>query len=249
MLKKFIKKTFRFLGFDLIRLSKEGDRLFSTDLYHRLNQRRLEHLASLQLDIAQSTVLEVGAGIGEHTSFFLDRDCTVTTSDAREETVKKLRSRYPNIRVLKIDLDNPPETFNELFDIIYCYGLLYHLRNPSMAIKFMARCCGKMILLETRISHGDDVSLNPCTEKKSDPRHGVSGIGCRPTRRWVLNELKKYFAFVYLPITQPYHNNFPIDWSSPPAQKGSDRAIFIASRQKIINKYLTEEIPLKQTRY
>ena len=46
---------------------------FHTDHYLRHNQRLLEHLATLGLPIAGRTVLEVGAGIGDLTSFFLDR--------------------------------------------------------------------------------------------------------------------------------------------------------------------------------
>ncbi len=43
---------------------------FQSEHYQRHNEKRLEHLASLNLPIADSTVLEVGAGIGDHTGFF-----------------------------------------------------------------------------------------------------------------------------------------------------------------------------------
>jgi hypothetical protein len=56
---------------------------FHSPLYLRHNQRRQEHLITLGLDIAGKNVLEVGAGIGDHTSFFPDRDCRVVTSDTR----------------------------------------------------------------------------------------------------------------------------------------------------------------------
>jgi hypothetical protein len=51
--------------------------VFHSAHYQRHNQRRQEHLASLGLDISGATVLEVGAGIGDHTSFFLDRGCQI----------------------------------------------------------------------------------------------------------------------------------------------------------------------------
>ena len=92
---------------------------FLSNRYQRHNQRRLEHLASLGLNIGGLTVLEVGAGIGDHTSFFIDRGCKVVSSDARQENIKILRSRYPDIRVLRLDLDNPPRTLSEVFDIVY----------------------------------------------------------------------------------------------------------------------------------
>lgn len=247
--KIFIKKAVNSMGFDIVRISRDPKDIFLSYHYQRHNQRRLEHLASLSLDIAGSTVLEVGAGIGDHTSFFIDRGCEIASSDSRTENIKILRSRYPEMRILHIDLDNPPETFNELFDVVYCYGLLYHLKNPSRAIDFMSPCCRKMLLVETCVSHGSGDLLNPCTEDSLSPTQAISGKGCRPTRNWVYNQLKRHFDFVYLPVTQPNHEEFPIDWALPPTRESLSRAIFIASRRSIINKLLTEEIPMKQVRH
>lgn len=231
-------------------LSKESPKKeFRSYHYQRHNQRVLEHLASLGLNIADSTVLELGAGIGDHTSFFLDRSCQVVTSDVRQETLKILQSRYPYLKVIRLDLDSPPGEFFDLFDIVYCYGLLYHLENPAKALEFMSRCCRKTLLLETCVSFGDEESLGLCTENLLKPSQSVSGIGCRPTRKWVYKQLKRHFEFVYLPITQPNHEEFPIDWTHPPAKQPLIRAVFIASRQKLINKLLVETIPLKQIRH
>ncbi|MEG4231950.1 hypothetical protein QUA40_07545 [Microcoleus sp. Pol11C3] len=57
--------------------------VFHCDGYLRHNQRKLEHLASLGLDIVGKTVLELGAGIGDHTSFFRDRSCEVIVTEGR----------------------------------------------------------------------------------------------------------------------------------------------------------------------
>lgn len=233
----------------LLKLDPSPEKAFLSYHYQRHNQRRLEHLASLGLNIAGSTVLEVGAGIGDHTHFFIDRGCQIVASDARHENLKILRSRYPDVKVLHIDLDNPPKIFNDLFDIIYCYGVLYHLQHPTEALEFMSRCCRKMLLLETCVSFGDKDSLNPCNEDLRNPTQSISGMGCRPTRKWVYNQLKRHFDFVYLPITQPHHEEFPVDWTLPPSKKTLARAVFIASRQQIINRFLVEEIPIKQIRH
>jgi SAM-dependent methyltransferase len=244
-----MRKLFNLYGFDIIRLESgpRPENCFHSVEYWRHNQRRQEHLASLRLDIAGSTVLEVGAGIGDHTNFFINRNCQVVTSEAREENLIILRQRYPGLRVLQLDLDNPPKTFSEVFDIIYCYGLLYHLNNPSRAIEFMANCCKKMLLLCTCVSFGNDNLVNLCLENKLDVTQSVAGMGCRPTRKWIYNQLKQYFNYVYLPITQPCHEEFPIDWSSPSSHKSNfARAVFIASREKINNEFLTEEIPMRQ---
>lgn len=54
---------------------------FTNSHYQRINQRRLEHLASLHLPLENRSVLEVGAGIGDLTSFFLDRNCEVVITE------------------------------------------------------------------------------------------------------------------------------------------------------------------------
>jgi FkbM family methyltransferase len=222
---------------------------FQSFHYQRHNQRRQEHLASLGLNLAGATVLEVGAGIGDHTSFFLDRGCQVVITEARLENLELLGRRYSNLEVRHLDLDNPDPTFNQLFDIVYCYGLLYHLKNPVTAIDFMSRCCQKMLLLETCVSFGDEELINPCVERAENPSQAISGQGCRPTRLWVYNQLKQYFEFVYMPITQPNHEEFPLDWNLPPSTNILTRSVYIASREPINNPLLIESIPMKQKRH
>lgn len=236
LLKKFVK----------IKLTPK--KVFLTDHYQRINQRRLEHLASLGLNFAGSTVLEVGAGIGDHTGFFLDRGCQVVSTDAREENLNILKSRHPAVTAKRLNLDQPDHAVNDAFDIVYCYGLLYHLRKPAEAIQFMSQHCRKMLLLETCVSFDGGESVNPSFEPAENPAFSFSGHCCRPTRKWVYRELKRHFEFVYLPVTQPNHVEFPVDWVTLPSGSHLTRSIFIASRQKLTNSLLTEEIPTLQTK-
>ena len=217
--------------------------------YLRNDQRRLEHLASLGLNIAGSSVLEVGAGIGGHTSFFMDRGCQVLSTEARPENLEVLRLRYPEIQVKRLDLDHPDPSLTETFDIVHCYGLLYHLKEPAAAIKYMSARCRQLLLLETCVSYGDDESVNLCPEPEETLSQSVHGIGCRPTRPWVFNQLKRHFEFVYMPVTQPNHAQFPVDWTS--SKPGDDlvRSVFVASRQQLENPLLVTQIPLQQRRH
>ena len=81
--------------------------VFHAPFYLRHNQRRLEHLASLRLPLRETSVLEVGAGIGDHTGFFVDRHCDVTCLEAREENLRILKERYPQVVALRLDMDDP----------------------------------------------------------------------------------------------------------------------------------------------
>jgi hypothetical protein len=193
-------------------------------------------------------VLEVGAGIGDHTGFFLDRSCRVVSTEAREDNLAILRKRHPHIEVSMLDVEDVDPAEKRVFDIVYCYGLLYHLSRPSEAIAYMAQRSGDLLLLETCVSYGDHEAINPVLEPAFNPTQSVTGTGCRPTRPWVYRELRKHFDHVYMPLTQPNHVEFPLDWSQPDKTGRLTRAIFISSRPRLTNALLVEGIPLRQVR-
>lgn len=223
--------------------------LFRGDNYVRHNQRRQEHLASLHLPIAGRSVLELGAGIGDHTTFFLDRNCTVCVTDGRPELYEIVRDRYPTSRSERIDLDDVAQRFQEIYDIVYAYGVLYHLNDPARAIAQMAKWCGDLLLLETCVSTADDLSINLVSEPKEVGSQAISGTGCRPSRRWIFEELGQHFSHVYATVTQPWHPEFPTDWDATPSDAPFTRAVFVASRAPLALPTLTPNLPRQQPRH
>jgi SAM-dependent methyltransferase len=207
---------------------------FYSGHYQAHNQARLAHLASLQLPIAGRSVLEVGSGPGDHTGFFLERGCVVTSVDGREECLQDLRQRYPQVRTRLADMNHPGELIQlGQFDIVHCYGLLYHLDSPEAAIAAMSSVCGHLLLLETCVTPGPGHSINPVEEALGDYTQSCNGRGCRPTRSWVFDTLKNQFSHVYQTRTQPDHPEFPLDWTRIPADHGLVRIVLVASRQTL----------------
>jgi 2-polyprenyl-3-methyl-5-hydroxy-6-metoxy-1,4-benzoquinol methylase len=227
-------------------LRKSARAEFGSAAYVRHNQRRLEHLASLGLPLCGRSVLEVGAGIGDHTSFFLDRSCVVTITDARPENVRILRRRYPGAEIARLDLENPSGLADRTFEVVYCYGTLYHLGTPDIALRYLAERCSGQLLLETCVSKGVGDALNLTVEKKWMPSQAYSGFGCRPTRSWVFRELSELFPHVYSTRTQPAHEEFPLDWSGEDAHGRLTRAIFVASRERLESDSLIGTLPQRQ---
>lgn len=220
--------------------------VFLTPGAHAINEARQRHLATLGLNLQGKTVLEVGAGIGLHTPFFLERGCTVTVTDGRAENVGEIKRRLPSVRTAVVDMEiDQPLTHLGRFDIVYCYGLLYHLGNPERALGRLAEVCDGQLLLETAVSAGnyDELLL------LRDPDYlnqAVSGTGCRPTRLWVINRLRALFGHAYIPRTQPRHVDFPTDWEQPPMQMNY-RSIFIGSRAALDLSTLSATVPMQQT--
>lgn len=211
---------------------------------HAINQARQSHLGSLGLDLAGKTVLEVGAGIGLHTPFFLERGCTVTVTDGRAENVAEIQRRHPGVRTAIVDLEQDKPIELGRFDVIYCYGLLYHLSNPQRALARLADVCDGQLLLETAVSPGTHDELLLVRDPDAF-NQAISGIGCRPTRLWILNRLKSLFGYGYIPRTQPDHVDFPADWVHTPIQT-MHRSIFVGSRTPLDLPTLTDTVPSEQ---
>jgi len=202
------------------------------------------------LPIAGKTVLEVGAGPGDHTSFFLDRECAVTCTEAREDLLDIIQARYGNIASHVWNLESPPPSGIPKHQIVYAYGILYHTSDPGIVLKHLSSLCNEFLLLETCVSYGDDESINITNEIIDDPTQAVGGIGCRPTRPWVFKSLQNLFPYVYLTKTQPWHEEFPIHWgdNNPDHKIELKRAIFIGARAPLNNNQLSLHLLDRQER-
>jgi hypothetical protein len=218
--------------------------VFHNDFYRRINARRLEHLAALGLPLSGRTVLQVGAGIGDHAEFFIDRGCTVTVTEGRADNLEVLRKLRPELRAFRLDLDDPDPAFTERFEVVFCYGALYHLARPAQAIAYMADRCTEFLLVESCVSMGAEPSL-PQVAELAMPDQALAGIGSRPTRSWIRRELERHFEFVYLSVAQPAHPQFPTDWTSEPSEPLT-RAVFVAARKPLDSPLLTVSIPDRQ---
>lgn len=212
------------------------------------NQIRLEHLASLGLDINNRTVLEVGAGIGLHTPFFIDRGCRVNITDGNPLNVSKIKIKFTNSTVRLLDLEiNRSFAHLGKFDLIYCYGMLHHVSNPESSLKRLAEVCNNQILLELAVlDHKTE-----CVIDVNDPSgntQSTSGTGSRASRLWILNKLKQYFGYGYITATQPNDPVFPVDWNKKTVYNNA-RAVFVGSKVPLNNPLLLDQIPQQQTRY
>ncbi len=224
--------------------------VFHAHFYLRHNARRLEHLASLGIPVRGCRVLEVGAGIGDHSHYFLDRGCRVTITEGRAENLEILRRRYPGEDVRLLDLEAPGAFPGGPFEVVHCYGLLYHLSRPQEALDFLAAQCSGLLLLETCVSFGDGEAVHPVAEDRDNPSQAVSGTGCRPTRPWLLARLRERFPHVYVPATQPNHEEFPVDWQRPEEHRHPlKRAVFVASRTPLALPALLTHLPARQERH
>jgi SAM-dependent methyltransferase len=210
-----------------------------------INQARQEHLDSLGLPILQSSrVLEVGAGIGLHTGFFIDKGCDVVSTDGRADNVEEIRRRWPGIVVQQVDLEKETSLKHlGTFDIVYCYGLLYHVGDPERVLAMLAQVCEAQILLELIVNQ-DQASTLYLTNDPNVNDQSTIGKACRPSRAWILDRLNQYWGHGYITVTQPNHAEFPTDWNK--STNLNTRAIFVGSRMPLINPSLSQQVTQTQ---
>lgn len=221
-------------------------RVFHSDEQLRLNARRLEHLAWLGVVRPGKAVLEVGAGLGDLTMFFTSRGGNVTVTEGRPGLVELIRAgqgQVPSKRAAVLDLEKCPAIPILRADIVMCASVLHLISKPAEALAFLRSCAAPtgILLLETPVSAARDESLNPCVESTDRPDGSISGHGCRPTRPWVWNTLKKLYPHVYLPRSQPCHDEFPLDWAGT-IRTPTARAVFVASMAPLNNPRLAGEL-------
>jgi 2-polyprenyl-3-methyl-5-hydroxy-6-metoxy-1,4-benzoquinol methylase len=207
---------------------------FSSLHYQAHNRARLDHLQSLGLPLSDSRVLELGSGPGDHTGFYVDRRCTVVSVDAREECLDALARRFPGVRTVRCDL-NEPGPLRELgsFDIVHCFGILYHLENPEALLQYMGEACTGFAIVETCVNAARTSAVEPVDEIRDDFTQALDGRACRPARQWVFDTLGRFFPFVYHTKTQPDHPEFPIDWSNLADAPQLVRSVFVASKRPL----------------
>lgn len=216
---------------------------FLNSEYQKHNIARLQHLDSLGIDLSNKKVLEFGAGIGDHTLFYLYRNCKVTCTEGRIDLVEFIKNRLGiDAKLIDVEKDlSIIETFDKV-DIVHCYGLLYHINNPAAFIETISKK-GEMLFLETCVS-GDQApyGVNLVQEPSDNPTQAISGQGCRPSRQWIFDTLKQHYPYVYMPNTQPNHLEFPIDWGIDSENARLKRSVFIASYHALSNKNLSESV-------
>ncbi|MEM7525890.1 MAG: class I SAM-dependent methyltransferase [Pseudomonadota bacterium] len=221
--------------------------VFNSIGYQIINARRLEHLATLGIPVRDLTVLELGAGAGGLTSYFINRNCDVTSVEPRAESLGVLAGRFPTVTAMHLDIETDAARMLPKRDVVFSYGLLYHLRDPETALERMSSAAQQLLLLETRVDPTPEEKVELVDERHAEhPSSGMYGAGCRPSRSWVQSQLKRWFPNVYLPRTQPNHPEFPVEWAHAGADGYPTRAIFVASRTPLDHPNLGETIEERQ---
>jgi SAM-dependent methyltransferase len=206
-----------------------------------LNQARIANLASMGLLLAGKRVLDLGCGVGHLGARLAEMGSSVVCVDGRESNIASLRTRYPRLEAHVGNVETEELSRFGRFQIVFCYGLLYHLENPLQSLRNMASVCDEMVLLETIICD-HELALVRVEDESTDVNQALGGIAGRPTPHYVVLALNRVgFPFVYAPVTPPEHEDFRFEWRNnlDCARDGHNlRCVFVASRTELKNPAL-----------
>jgi len=209
---------------------------FDTDDALAINHARMTHLESLGLPLDGRRVLDVGSGPGHLAQFFVERGCTVVSTDTREENIARMKELYPGHdgRVADVETDDVASLGS--FDIVFCYGLLYHLENPVRALRNLVAACDDLLLIETMLvdSH---LAVLRLEDEYLSANQAVRGIAHRPSSTWLAMTLDRIgMSNIYAAAQPPAHPDYRWlrrDDLSTERDGHLLRGIFVASRRPL----------------
>ena len=217
--------------------------VFDDDLATTINRARLAHLDSLALPLAGKRVLDAGCGVGHFAAFYARQGCQVVGVDGRRENIEQMAKRYPHVTGVVGDVQEFDFRTLGRFDIVHCYGLLYHLDSPVAALRRLEAVCDELMVLETIVCDSSRPVMVLVDEDKS-ANQALAGLACRPSPAFVAMALNRAgFPFVYGVRHPPEHEDFPARWRDDMAyaRDGHNlRCILVASRRLVDSPALVE---------
>ena len=123
-----------------------------------------------------------------------------------------------------------------LFDVIHCFGLLYHLDSPIAALRIFESMCRGLLILETMVCDSSR-PLSILADETLAASQALEGMGCRPSRSFLTLALNRVgFAYVYGAAQPPVHPDFQFDWRDnlDTSRNGNPlRCVVVASRTRL----------------
>src|SRR5712664_253148 len=185
---------------------------FDQRRYLRLINARGETIrtvvAELRAALGLTTALDAGCGVGFFAQILQECGLSVGAFDGRMENVVEARKRFPEIPFEQGDIESPGILALGKFDLTLCFGLLYHLENPMLAIRHLRALTGKGLLLESMCIPGNSAGM-VWREEPAALDQSLTDIALYPSEACLVKMLYRAgFAGVYRVAEMPDHEDF-----------------------------------------
>ena len=128
--------------------------------------------------------------------------------DGRFENVIEARKRFPKIGFERGDIESPEIATLGTFDLVLCFGLLYHLESPMRAIRHLRALAGKGLLIESMCVPGDEARMMLRGEPFQNDQ-SLTDMAFYPSESCLVKMLYRAgFQHVYRVTRLPEHDDF-----------------------------------------
>jgi FkbM family methyltransferase len=127
--------------------------IFDQSHYLKLIEARGETIRrvvnELKSALKLSTALDAGCGVGFFSEILRECGLEVRAFDGRQSNVDEATRRFPETPFEQGDIQSDAIRDLGQFDLVLCFGLLYHLESAFLAIRNLRSLTGRVLLLES----------------------------------------------------------------------------------------------------
>jgi tRNA (mo5U34)-methyltransferase len=222
--------------------------IFDEPHYDALNAAREPVVRRLVSELKTSissdapTAIDVGCGVGRYSAVLNELGFSVLGVDARRQNIDEARRRYPHLRFEVADAEEPRLGELGSYDLVFCFGLFYHMENPFRLIRSLAALAKGQVLLEGICFPSAEPVLVLMDEVESNDQ-GINALAYYPSEAALVKMLKRSgFSECYSPVIMPAHHEYAL------AQLGfRKRTVLIGSRASVSSPSLKtwpDSVPL-----
>src|ERR1700730_17014721 len=213
--------------------------VFDRPHYRALDQAKMEFLRTMlsqwKSELGLQSALDVGCGLGHFAELLHGFGFEVTALEGRPENAEETRQRVPELSVHVRDVEEISAMGHGSFDLIFCFGLLYHLENPFRVIRQLRNVTGKLLVIESMCINDSRPVLCLRDEEHGEDQ-GLTHVAFYPSEACLAKMLYcAGFPLVYRFLKLPDHPDFAARF-----EKHRVRTRLAASTQPLKELYLAQ---------
>ena len=187
-------------------------RVFDFEHYERLNATRSivvgDILSQLKYQLRLETAIDVGCGVGYFSAYLHSRGLQVTAVDGRKDNAEEAGRRVPQVSFHTINAEDFALRDLGQYDLVLCFGLLYHLENPFVAIRHLHALTKHLLLVESVIFPGAEPMMALVDEELHEDQ-GLNHLAFYPTESCLVKLMYRAgFDNVYRFSRMPKHGHY-----------------------------------------